>query len=342
MHNKSFTVDNQASVVGGRNIADEYFQLKTDTVFVDFDVLAMGPVVDEISESFDEYWNHSRAVPMERIAAGRAEDDLETVRAEIHEELHGLYETVYGKALQSQLLQDLMADRQPMFAAEGRVLSDSPDKLLNEISEEQMRLATDLREVLLSAREEVIAVSPYYVPGDRGVQLEQYLVDKGVRIVILTNSLASNNHVAVHGGYARFRKDIIRAGAELYEARANAAREVQGTDEGPDTLTLHTKAFLIDRRYLFVGSLNLDPRSIRINAEMGLLIDSEEMVAGMAERLSERLPEVAWRVVLDEQGKLEWHGRINGEEVVETKEPLTSRWLRFKAWFQRIVPDSQL
>ena len=281
MHNKSFTVDNQISVVGGRNIADEYFQLKTGSVFVDFDVLAMGPIAGEISQSFNDYWNHSRAVPMDRITAKKTDKDLETVRADIAEEFDGTYDTVYKQALESQLLQDLMADRRPLFPAEARVLSDSPDKLINEVSEEHMRLATDLRKVLLSAKEEIIFISPYYVPGDSGVQFVRNLVGKGVRVIILTNSLASNNHVPVHGGYARYRKDIIRVGAELHEARANAAGEIQGADEGTDAMTLHTKAFIIDRRYFFVGSLNLDPRSIEINAEMGLLIDSEDMVGDL-------------------------------------------------------------
>ena len=342
MHNKSFTVDNQISIVGGRNIADEYFDLKKESEFVDFDVMAMGPIAAEISTSFDEFWNHSRAVPIDQIAANKANEELETVRADIAEEFNGIYDTVYKQALESQLLQDLIADRQPLFPAEARVLSDRPDKLINEISEEHMQLATDLREVLLSAEKEIVFISPYYVPGEGGVQLVRNLVDKGVRVIILTNSLASNNHVPVHSGYARYRKDVIKAGAELYEARANAARERSGTDEGTDALTLHTKAFLIDHRYLFVGSLNLDPRSIEINAEMGLLIDSQEMIAAWTSDIDEKLSNVTYRVLLNEEGELEWHGRINGEEVIETKEPLTSSWLRFKAWFFRIAPESQL
>ena len=342
MHNKSFTADNQVSVVGGRNIADEYFELKTGSEFVDFDVMVLGPIANDISESFDEYWNHSRAVPIDRITANKADEDLETVRAEIEEEFNGLYDTVYGQALESQLLQDLIADRRRLFPAEMRVLSDSPDKLLNEISEEHMRLATNLRQVLLSAEKEVIMISPYFVPGDGGVELVRNLVDKGIRVVIFTNSLASNNHVPVHGGYARYRKKIIEAGAELYEARVNSARERRGTDEGSDTLTLHTKAFLIDRRYLFVGSLNLDPRSIEINAEMGLLVDSAELIAYMVPDPEERLEKMAYRVLLNEDGDLEWHGRIYGDEVIKTKEPDTSAWLRFKAWFLRIAPESQL
>ena len=243
MHNKSFTVDNQISITGGRNIADEYFDLKSDSVFVDYDVLAVGPIAAEISKSFNEYWNHSRAVPIDRV--NTTDEDIETVRAAIAEEFNGIYDTVYKRALESQLLQDLIADRRPLYPAEARVLSDSPDKLINEISEEQMRLAQNLRQVLLSAEKEIIVITPYYVPGDRGVEFVRNLVDKGVRVIILTNSLASNNHVPVHSGYARYRKDVIRAGVELYEARAPAAREMKRSDEGPDTMTLHTKACLL-------------------------------------------------------------------------------------------------
>jgi putative cardiolipin synthase len=333
-------VDNQISVTGGRNIADEYFELKTDSVFVDYDVIALGPVAAEISASFNEYWNHSRAVPIDRINS--TDENVEIVRANIAAEFDGIYDTVYAQALESQLLQDLIADRREFYPAEARVLSDSPDKLINEISEEQMQLARNLAQVLLNAKEEIIMITPYYVPGDGGVEFVKKLVDKGVRVVILTNSLASNNHVPVHGGYSRYRKDVIRAGVELYEARAPAARELRNSDDGPEVLTLHVKMFIIDRRYLFVGSLNLDPRSIEINAEMGLLIDSAKMIAEHHSKTEENIAALTYRVLLNEDGDLEWHGRIDGEEVVLMTEPDTSAWLRFKAWFMKIAPESQL
>ena len=342
MHNKSFTVDNAISVVGGRNIADEYFQLKKDSMFVDFDVLALGPIAADISKSFDQYWNHSRAVPIEQFITAKKNEDLQTVRANVAAKLDDIYETVYRKALNSQLLQDLIADRQPLFVGPARVLADNPDKLINKIDEAHMQLAKDLSGVVRRAETEIIFISPYYVPGDRGVQLIRDLVAKGVRVVILTNSLASNNHVPVHSAYARYRRDVVKAGAELYEMRANAARELEGDEKGPEVLTLHTKAFLIDRRYLFVGSLNLDPRSIEINAEMGLLIDCEPMVRTFTRRAEERLSAVTYRVLVNDKGKLEWHTRIDKQEVIETKEPLTGWWLRFKAWFMKIAPESQL
>jgi len=174
------------------------------------------------------------------------------------------------------------------------------------------------------------------------VQFVRDLVTSGLCVVILTNSLASNNHVPVHSAYARYRHDVIRAGAELYEARANAARMLNEDREGLDTLTLHTKAILIDRKQLFVGSLNLDPRSIEINAEMDLLIESEEMVERLTQGLEQNLASITYRVRENDKGNLEWEALIDNQEVVETKEPLTSQWLRFKAWFMKIAPESQL
>ena len=342
MHNKSFTVDNSISVVGGRNIADEYFQLKTDAMFVDFDILAVGPIAVEISKSFDDYWNHSRAVPIEQFIENRKKENLETVRENVAEKLDKIYDTVFNKALNSRLLQDIMAKREPLFTAEAKILADSPDKVVHKIGEKHMRLARDFRKVGQGAEKEVIVITPYYVPGDRGIQQVRDLTAKGVRVVIITNSLASNNHVAVHSAYMNYRRDVIQAGAELYEARANAALEFQDSEDGPDTLTLHTKAIFIDRRKFFVGSVNLDPRSIEINTEMGLLIHSGALVRDLIQGLVQNLTKLTFRVRENEKGKLEWHGRINDQKVVETKEPQTNWWRRFTAWFLKIVPESQL
>lgn len=342
MHNKSFTADNVVSIVGGRNIADEYFQLKSDSVFIDFDILAVGPVVSEISNSFDEYWNHSRAIPIEQFIDKKKSDDLDTVRQEIAEELDEIYDTVYERAYNSQLMKSFIDGSQPLYAAPARVLADSPDKLVNEINETHMQLISDLADITRQAEKEVVFISPYYIPREGGVRFVRELVENGVRVVVLTNSLASNNHVPVHSGYARYRKDVIAAGVELYEARANAGRELSYGEDGPENLTLHTKAVLIDREKIFVGSLNLDPRSIELNAEMGILIESEDMVADMMENSDENLATMAYRVLVNDKGKLEWHCIIDGQNVVETKEPLTSGWLRFKAWFMKIAPESQL
>ncbi len=342
MHNKSFTADNSISVVGGRNIADEYFQLKDDSLFIDFDIVAIGPVVPEISDSFDEFWNHSLAVPLEQFVKNKNNEQLQDLRIEVGEDLKNIYDTVYSQAMQSHLLQDLFSGRLQLIPAEARVLSDTPDKLTNSISTEQMQLAAELRQAIHMADEEIIFITPYYVPGKRGVEFARGLVNHGSRVVVLTNSLASNNHVAVHSGYARYRRDVIEAGVELYELRANAGPVKQGETEASQNLTLHTKVILLDRRQIFIGSLNIDPRSIEINTEMGLLIDSEYMVGKIAEAIDKAITEIAYRVDINEYGELEWRAIIDGKEVVETKEPLTSWWLRTKAWFSKIAPESQL
>lgn len=341
MHNKSFTVDNAISIVGGRNIADEYFALKDDSVFADFDTLAFGEIAKAISNSFDIYWNHELAIPIEQLLNTNDSETLESERSGLTEEGKAIHADIYEEALSSDILQNLIVGNQPLFIANALVIADDPDKLINPVGTEHMGLATDVDEVLRKAEHELIFISPYYVPGEDGVQYARELVEKGVRVVVVTNSLASNNHVAVHSGYSGYRKQVLQAGVELYEVRANAGKELQG-GEGPAVLTLHTKLILIDRRYLFVGSLNLDPRSLEINAEMGLLIDSEELVSAMAAGVEADIPSTAYRVALDDNGRVQWQGMIDGKPVTENTEPLAGRWLRFKAWFLKIAPERQL
>ncbi|MCP4289408.1 MAG: phospholipase D family protein [Gammaproteobacteria bacterium] len=171
----------------------------------------------------------------------------------------------------------------------------------------------------------VIGFTPYFIPRKRGIEFIKELRAQGIRIVLLTNSLVTNNHTAVHSHYSSYRKDLLRAGVELWEARADAAKIT--TPDGQtelDQLTLHTKGILIDGKRIFVGSLNLDPRSLDINTEMGLLIDSPELGGQLMNDAIERIPKIAYRLQLDENDKITWHATIDGEEVVETTEPQTS------------------
>ena len=343
MHNKSFTVDNQLSVVGGRNIADEYFELLTDAEFRDFDMFVMGPVAAEISDTFDLFWNHHLSVPMEAFESGDTLPDLETARANMDKDAIEASQSVYGRALDSPLMRDIAADRVKLFPAESQVITDDPEKLLNKVSAEQKILVTALAGIIDEATTEVVVITPYFIPGKTGVEFWRSITRKGVRVVIVTNSLASNNHVPVHGGYSRYRRDMIDAGVEMYEVRVDAAKIPRGDKkQSYDSLTLHTKGIIVDRRYTFVGSLNLDPRSIDINTEAGVLIDSEDLAGELLGGFFLNLPNFAYRVTENEKGKLRWTTVINGRDFVETKEPQTSRWLRFKAWLFKIVPEGQL
>lgn len=339
MHNKSFTVDNQATIVGGRNIADEYFQLTADAEFLDFDMLGFGPVAADVSTTFDRFWNHELAVPFSAFELSDAR--LPGLRDDLNAAMTRTGDSIYRQAIAAPLVQDLLNRDATLFPADAEVITDDPDKLLNEVSREQQILITRMADVVAAATNEVIVSTPYFVPGDEGVAFWKGVVDSGVTVSIVTNSLASNNHIAVHSAYAGYRKKLLQAGVDLYEVRANAVGDSTG-DEGPDSLTLHTKAALIDGRYAFVGSLNLDPRSIDINTEMGVLVDATALAAPLAERFKQRLREVAYKLELDERGRILWRATIDGKEVVETGEPLASRGRKLSAWVQKIAPESQM
>ncbi|MEL6448654.1 MAG: phospholipase D family protein [Pseudomonadota bacterium] len=339
MHNKSFTVDNAIGIVGGRNIADEYFALRDDAVFADFDVLAFGPVIRDVSASFDAYWNHELAVPIDQLLSERE-------KAEARKQLGNWQRppellAIYHRARDAALVRQLASGDTKMYVAKARVISDDPDKLERRVSKDNRPLITDLGQLLVAAEDELVFITPYYVPGKDGLQFVRDRVDSGVRVRVLTNSLASNNHIPVHSAYASYRRRVLDAGVELYEARADAGKTTAGPD-APSALTMHTKLIIIDRRYVFVGSLNLDPRSIDINAEMGLLIDAPELATRIVDGLDAALPEASYRIVARDGRFMEWHTEIDGETVVENNEPLSSRWRRFKAWVLRIAPESQL
>lgn len=334
MHNKSFTVDNQVSIIGGRNIAEEYFQLETTGEFIDFDMLSAGPIVKDISASFDVYWNHKLAIPMDVFYDKNDIDAVNKVRNSVEAAMQESGDSVYAKAISTELMRNFYDSSLPPYLADADIIVDKPQKLLEEVSDEHKIVAAEIADALGKAEKEIIIFTPYFIPGKKGIALLKSITAKGVKIILVTNSLATNNHTSVHSAYSSYRKRILQAGVELWEARANATAFEQ--------LTLHTKGILIDRRYTFVGSLNLDPRSIDINTEMGVMIDSEDLASSMAERSLKRIPEMAYKLKLDDRNKLSWHATIDGKAVVETKDPLTSGWRRFKAWFLKIAPEKQL
>lgn len=238
-------------------------------------------------------------------------------------------------------MQDLIDNRVEFYPSDSQVITDDPEKLLNEVSADHKILVTALAKAVSDATSEVVVVTPYFIPRKTGIEFWKNIVDKGVRVVVVTNSLASNNHVPVHSAYARYRHDLINAGVELYEIRVDAAKKPTG-EVGFDTVTLHTKALLIDRQHMFVGSLNLDPRSIDINTEMGLMIDNTSLSNDIADKFFNVLPTFTYRVTKNDQGYLRWTATIDGKEVIETSDPQASSWLKLKAFISRILPEGQL
>ena len=345
MHNKSFTVDNQITIIGGRNIADEYFGVREDAKFGDLDVVGIGPVVQDVSNMFDTYWNHETALPAPAFVKELDNPDaaLQALRERLATSLDEVRGSRYSEAVQARYLKYLETDQSLLEWAPYRLVVDSPDKGVKSKAKKADSITTPLAESLFSAERELIILSPYFVPLKTGIDRLSELQKRGVNVTIITNSLAANNQFTVHGGYAPSRKPLLEAGVKIYEVRPDA--DVSGTefvDASGAKTTLHTKAFIVDDKEVFIGSFNFDPRSANLNTELGVLIRDRELALLYAVLIDERLKEDTFEVFLNDEGRVRWRGHSDGEEIIYDKEPETTWGERTKAWFARIIPKSQL
>jgi len=265
--------------------------------------------------------------------------ELERVRAELKIARQQVTTSKYAAAVKDKVLEYVETDTSPFIWAPYVLAFDSPDKAFKSRAETAASIKTPLRESLLSAKSEAIIISPYFVPRKSGIEAISELQRSGVDVTIVTNSLAANNQSSVHGGYAPSRKPLLKSGVKIYEVRpdADVSRTELVASSGAKA-TLHTKAFIIDRRELFIGSFNFDPRSANINTELGVIIRSPEMANQSANSLTAALAEQTYEVFLNEKGKLRWRGIENGQEVIHEKEPQTTWSQRFAAGFMRILP----
>jgi putative cardiolipin synthase len=341
MHNKSFTVDNQITLIGGRNIADEYFGARKDAKFGDLDVLAIGPVVQDVSDMFDGYWRHERSAPVSAFAI--LPDDptaeLERQRVKLEQARKEITTSKYAAAVKAQILEDAGADLNVFIWAPYRLAVDSPDKGIKSKAENADSIVSTLLDSLLSAEKELVIISPYFVPGKSGVEVLAGLQERGVDVTVVTNSLAANNQAMVHGGYTPSRKPLLKAGIRIFEVRADASvagAQIVAADSAKTTL--HTKAFVVDRREAFIGSFNFDPRSANINTELGVIIRSPEIAAEVADMVELNAATEAFEVFLNENGKIRWRGMEHGSEIILDKEPQTTWGQRFMAGVYRFLP----
>ena len=254
MHNKSFTADNQATIVGGRNVGDEYFGAAGDVLFADLDVLAIGPVVDEVSQDFDRYWNSASAYPAALLIKAPAQGDAGTIAAEADRIDDSKAAEAYVQALRtSPFVRQMMERTLPFEWAKTRMVSDDPAKVLDK-AKPGSGVAENLQNLLGVPEKEVDLVSPYFVPGKSGTQAFADLAHKGVGVRILTNALEATDVAAVHAGYAKWRKPLLEAGVLLYESRRSWERgdaRAQPGHLGSSASSLHAKTFAVDDRRIF-------------------------------------------------------------------------------------------
>jgi putative cardiolipin synthase len=350
MHNKMFVADNQAGVVGGRNIGDEYFGAREEVNFADMDLLAMGPVVQELSRSFDEFWNSEWAYPIEALHGSKPDPAaLEEAREFLAAHRLAARDSDYAKRLLgSDLLQRLVGRDLPLVWAPARIVYDRPGKAgSGGKPADELKLQSQLLSAVREPRSEFLISSPYFIPGERGVASFRQLREQGVRIRIVTNSFAGNDVALVHSAYAGYRKDLLKLGVELYELKPSLAAAPEKDRErfGSSGASLHAKSFIIDREHVFVGSLNLDPRSLNLNTELGFVVDSRELAEMLARQFDELVrPAYTYRLTLEPPGgDLLWISEENGTEVRYARDPDVGFWRRFSTWFLSIfAPESLL
>ena len=331
MHNKLIVADNRFAVVGGRNIGNEYFGLNRKHNFTDFDAIAFGEVAKKVSASFDLYWNNQWAYPGEALLQNyKNQDLLPQLLEELQEHLDKKEKLLVEFQQQNPHGDTLLAKLEKnMKSGTARVIYDEPL-----VGEEipPIQLIETLGELTVNAQHELLISTPYFIPHEDFYNDVPDKIARGVRVAVLTNSLGSTNHPIVHSGYKKHRKKVLEMGVELYEMRHDAS--ARGKFDTPPVQSkafgLHAKYMIIDRQFTFVGSLNLDPRSIYINTEMGMIIDSAKLSEAAAQEFEEELkPENSWQVLLDENGRLFWKA---GDTIVR-KEPARADWQRFQAWF---------
>lgn len=310
MHNKLLMADSQVALVGGRNVGDEYFDRQADLAFNDLDLLLTGAVIPAMGHSFDAYWNSPHAAALR--AGAPAQDGAAAADgcgpATARPERGHLPTRLRRVPVQS--------------------LTDPPDKIDLPPGAHPHTIGTKLSKAVGGVSRELVLISPYFVPGEAGVAQIRELVAAGVRVRIVTNSLAATDVPIVHAGYARYREALLLLGAELYETRADAPRHrVARISMGSSRVSLHVKAMVIDGSKLYVGSMNMDPRSLHVNTENGVLVNDPVLATRLVQDLDRARADRLYRLTLSE-GRLQWLAADGS--VASTTEPDVSWWMRLK------------
>ncbi len=357
MHNKSFIADNSVAIVGGRNIADDYFGASSDIYMRDLDVMAMGPIVQKVSAVFDDYWNCVLAIPLKALVPYEpSARGLKRVRRELEAERAALENSPYGVKMQKSdfLKRAETGELRLVWARVGEVLADNPLKVINRHHSHLDKMGQQIREFLESAQGEILIITPYLVPGKAGLQWLRKVRQRGVTVKILTNSLASTDEIVAQFGYMHYRKALLPMGVQLYELRPVPGRRGE-EDEPPEeehTLhlggssqgALHAKLIVLDGRWVFVGSLNFDPRSFYFDTQDGIIIYSPQFAQEAANLFArDASPRRSYRVMLTDNGKLVWITEKHGLEVRHYKQPGAKFWHDLKERiFYLLLPKSML
>ena len=337
MHNKSWIADNRVALVGGRNIGNEYYGANDGVNFVDLDFAMIGPVVRDASASFDKYWNSPLVYPIESLdSASVGAAKLDRLRALLASHARDAENSRYASELRAgDAVKRIVAGDLPVqWVSKYTFVSDDPLKVtMTEQNAQRSHVRAALLPWVKSAQTDITIISPYFVPGDGATDVLVTAAGSGKRVRVLTNSLVASDVAAVHGGYSRHRKPLLAGGVSLYELKPETGTKVDASVFGSSGASLHTKALAVDKRTVFVGSYNLDPRSTWLNCEQGVLVENA-VLASQLEGIftTQSSGQRAWQVMLKE-GELTW---TDGNENFDS-DPKASAGKRFQAWLARVL-----
>jgi putative cardiolipin synthase len=343
MHNKALIADNQMAIIGGRNLGDEYFDAHEEFSFKDIDVLTAGPATALISNIFDEFWNGLYAFPIFELHKKRASLTLiYKLRAKLKKNWRiFLKNPANRKNHETTLKSGSESLIENLIWAKSEIVADTSDKIKD--SEPFSPPLRHLKKIVDGAAEEFIIISAYFVPRESGVKWLASLCDRGMAVKVLTNSLASNDVVAVHAGYKKYRKTLLEKGISIFELKPHGGKKrtrqrLLGR-KSPSYARLHAKAYIIDNKQAVIGSFNFDPRSAFLNTEIGLFIDSAEL-AGKIRRMFDESSslETSYKLGLGPAGKLFWGAREKGNDVRYTREPKASIWRILQVFLISLLP----
>jgi len=330
MHNKLLVADGEMGMLGGRNLGNAYFGRSDRRNFIDADILMSGPIVGELSDGFDAYWNSRLARPAERMLdLTFSRMSLERVRKRIDKRLakHPDLRKLTNGSPSIEFFQEFLRSSNYEWASG---VIDEPSVGWFEDATE---LADQLSEIASRAEKEVVVATPYLIPTKKALEIARTLVSRGVKISVLTNSLASNDVVFAQAAYSRMRKEILDTGVQIYELKGEPAI---AEGQAVSSMSMHAKYILLDDDIVFIGSQNLDPRSLYINTELGVIIKSKELTSDLKRSFNQLiLPENAWRVEQSDDGFL-WHS----SDGVLKKEPARNAWQQFQHSLMKLIPVS--
>lgn len=353
MHNKAMMADDSIAIIGGRNIGDIYFSADPELLFMDIDLLSIGAISKSIKKSFEEYWNSQWTVAVDQLyEKPKRAHAVKRIKHYLNRYVQNVQETEFVKDLVS-LQSDDEIFKLVYIGAKARLFYDSPEKISFRNRPKTTHMLEGLREIVDSVETELTLISAYFVPGKNGVEWFKSLIARGVTINVLTNSLAATDVVAVHSGYARYRKALLDIGVNLYELKPGAYAVERSRFKflrAGSRSSLHAKTMILDNKTVFIGSPNLDPRSKDLNTEMGLLVENKKLSTQVMEVFNEATHgknsyNVKYQTVSGNkrtQKKLIWHSCQDSQEIMYTTEPQASRWRKIRCWLYRLLPADNL